>query len=267
MNTGNNLLFLVVSALLGFMAVSGVLGWANIQGLQLACTLPDEVYAGRQTLLTVHLKNTKRRLPSFLLRVEILGRVATLPVVSAAGEGTVSFTHAFPERGLRSVGECRVLSPFPVNFFVRGKRGMLPEEVAVFPAPRACPPAGGDASKGNVGTVASPLKGYDGDIIKIADYTGGEPLKMIHWRLSAKHDELKVKELASASALPVVLDPALLPARTVEEQLSCAAYLVNRLMGEGRPVGLRTRCETIAPALSRGHRLRLLKELAVYGQG
>ena len=267
MNTGNNLLFLVVSALLGFMAVSGVLGWANIQGLQLACTLPDEIYAGRQTLVTVHLGNTKRILPSFLLRVELLGSAVTLPLISATGEGTVSVTHAFARRGIRSVGECRVVSPFPVNFFVRGMRGTLPDEVTVFPAPLPCPPAGGDARKGSAGAVASPLKGYDGDVVKIADYTGGEPLKMIHWRLSAKHDVLKVKELASSSPLPVVLDPALLPGKTVDEQLSCAAYLVNRLMGEGRPVGLRSRGTTIAPALSRAHRLRLLKELAVHGQG
>ena len=32
-------------------------------------------------------------------------------------------------------------------------------------------------------------KGFEGDVTKISDYTGTEPLKLVHWRLSAKHGE------------------------------------------------------------------------------
>jgi len=39
-NTGNNLLYLLVSALLGFMAVSGVLGKWNLAGVEVCYVLP-----------------------------------------------------------------------------------------------------------------------------------------------------------------------------------------------------------------------------------
>ena len=64
-NTGNNLLFLVVSAMLGFMAVSGLLGWMNIRGLSVSVRLPDEVYAGVQTLVSIRIQNGKGYYPPF----------------------------------------------------------------------------------------------------------------------------------------------------------------------------------------------------------
>ncbi len=45
-NTGNNLLYLLVSALLGFMAVSGILGRWNLARLSLRCLPPDELFDG-----------------------------------------------------------------------------------------------------------------------------------------------------------------------------------------------------------------------------
>jgi len=41
-NTGNNLLYLLVSALLGFMAVSGVLGKWNLSRLRRGLILPTK---------------------------------------------------------------------------------------------------------------------------------------------------------------------------------------------------------------------------------
>jgi uncharacterized protein (DUF58 family) len=43
-----------------------------------------------------------------------------------------------------------------------------------------------------------------------------------------------------------------------------AAHLINRLYRAGRPVGLKIADTLIPPAHSRPHRLRLLRELALY---
>jgi uncharacterized protein (DUF58 family) len=248
------------------MAVSGLLGWANIQGLEADCSIPDEVYRGLQTLATVRLRNTKRLLPSFLLRLHLLDETVTFVVIPARGTETLSFTHAFPRRGSQSLGKCVVASPFPVNFFVRGRQTMLEQQVVVFPAPRPgpLPAAAGDAVES--GQVRSFRQGYEGEVEKIGNYTGAEPLKMIHWRLSAKHAELKVKQSTAAVASPVLLDVSQLPGATLEERLSTATRLVNSLMRNNRPVGLRRGQAVIEPALSRAHRLRLLRELALYDQ-
>ena len=92
-------------------------------------------------------------------------------------------------------------------------------------------------------------------------------MKLIHWRLSAKHEEFKVKEMSATFREPVIIDIDAMPGSGVEERLSSAAFLVNRLIRANRPVGLKLADRTIPPALSREHRLGLLAELAVYGKG
>ena len=265
-NTGNNLLFFIVSALLGFMAVSGVLGWLNIHGLDAVLTPPDELYSGVSTLFTLRLTNRKRLLPSFLLQVHCDGATADFKLVDRQGMAISSLTTAFAGRGLHTVEVVTVCSPFPINFFVRCRTLPLDLRTMVFPAPLGCPGAADSRSHGRSGSLSARGKGHEGDVDRIVAYSGGDPLKMIHWRLSARHGELKVKELSATAREPLVIDIDRLPARNLEEKLSCATYLVNRLMREGRPVGPKLRKRLLKPADSRGHRLRLLTELAMYGK-
>jgi uncharacterized protein (DUF58 family) len=265
-NTGNNLLFLIVSAMLGFMAVSGVLGWLNIRGLSVSVHLPDELYAGMETLVSVRIENRKRFLPSFLITATVSGRPTSFILLDPGKPQTGSLFLAFEGRGMHSVQRALISSPFPVNFFVRFTVVHVPGSFPVFPAPRA---SGGlfQGGKPDAGQArASSVKGYEGDLAKISDYRGGESLKLIHWRLSAKHEVFKVKEMTATADEPVVLEFDLIPGRNLDERLSYCAYLVNRLVKGGRPVGLKLGDRIIAPASTRMHRLKLLGELAVYGK-
>jgi len=103
-------------------------------------------------------------------------------------------------------------------------------------------------------------------VLRIRDYTGTEPLKLVHWRISARHEQLKVKELAAGASQPVILDIDQLPGANLEGALCCGAYLVNMFVRRNRPVGLKAGHLLISPDLSRAHRIRLLTELAVYGK-
>jgi uncharacterized protein (DUF58 family) len=265
-NTGNNLLFLVVSATLGFMAVSGVLGWLNIRGLSVKVQVPDELYAGVKTMLAVQVENRKRLLPSFLITVRVADNPTSFVLLDPGKPQTGSLLLAFDGRGLHSVQQAVISSPFPVNFFVRFTVSPVPGSFTVFPAPRpfAGRFPGGKPDAGQAST--SSAKGYEGDLAKISDYRGGESLKLIHWRLSAKHEVFKVKELTATADEPVVLELDLVPGRTLEERLSYCTYLINRLVKGGRPVGLKLGEHVMSPASTRAHRLKLLGELAVYGQ-
>ena len=49
-NTGNNLLYLLVSLVLGLIVVSGVLSEQTMRGLRLTGAVPEEIYAGRPAL-------------------------------------------------------------------------------------------------------------------------------------------------------------------------------------------------------------------------
>ena len=266
-NTGNNLLFLVVSSMLGFMAVSGLLGWMNIRGLKVSVRLPDEVYAGVQTLASIRIENGKRFLPSFLITASLSGSHTSFILLDPGRPETGSLLLAFPGRGVHRMPLALISSTFPVNFFVRYIRVPVPGSFPVFPAPR---PSGllVGGGKPDAGAAKSHLApGYDGELAKISDYRGGESLRLIHWRLSAKHEDFKVKHMSANSSEPVVLELDRIPGRDLEERLRHCAYLINRLVRGGRPVGLKLAHRVIAPAATRSHRLKLLEELAVYGQG
>jgi uncharacterized protein (DUF58 family) len=261
-NTGNNLLFLIVAALLAFMALSGISGWLNIKGLRGALAFPDEIYAGRECLVTLRLENCKNYLPSFLLDLTLPhGGPVSFFMLPRNGSESELVSVTFSRRGVQEPSWGRLSSPFPVNFFVRWTGIPLSGRCVVFPRPQAWdlkePGKGGRTA----GRERPQVKGYDGELHRIADYTGGESLKLIHWRLSARSAGLKVKELSGALQEPVIIDLRLLPG-DLEERLSRAAWLVNRLMRELQiPVGLRLGEQTIPPGSSRSHRLRLLGEL------
>jgi uncharacterized protein (DUF58 family) len=261
-NTGNNLLFLLVAALLAFMSVSGVSGWQNIKGLQVSIEFPDEIYAGQETFVTVRLENRKRYLSSFLLNLTLPGSgEVSFFMLPRNGDDTDILSLSFPRRGDQEVAWAQVSSTFPVNFFVRRTGVAVNGHCVVFPRPLPCAMAEPGSGRRSGGRESSRRKGNEGDLLRISDYTGAEPIKLIHWRLSARSDGLKVKELSGPVQEPVLIDPHLLSG-TTEERLSRAAWLVNRLIRDRQvPVGLRLGERVIAPGTSRQHRMRLLTEL------
>jgi uncharacterized protein (DUF58 family) len=248
------------------MAVSGILGRGNLAGVEVAVDLPAEIYDGIETLLQVRLQNRRRLLPACLIQVQVAGQTVTFPVVERRAEQVRSLPVTFSGRGRRPLGPVLISSIFPINFFLRRRWQTLKGMVTVFPAPHRCPVPVRIGGRQTVGEQRRLTRGYEGDLCRISDYRGGEPLKMIHWKLSARHGTLKVKELSAVTQEPVLLDLATLPGVYLEERLCSASYLVNHYQREQRPVGLRLGARTISAHLSVAHKQRLLTELALYGQ-
>jgi uncharacterized protein (DUF58 family) len=265
-NTGNNLLYLLVSALLGFMTVSGILGRLNLAGLRVRLEVPDEIYDGVETMLTVRFENRKRWLPSFLLALRLPVGSTTAVHIARRGAAGETLYATFHGRGIQSVGPARVESVFPINFFVRSFPIPVERKITVFPAPLFCRNTAEAGRSRAGGEFQAGRKGYEGDISRISDYSGGEPLKLIHWKLSARHGLLKVKELSTVARPPVVLELDRLPGN-LENRLRCASWLIGNCLRENRPVGLRLGPgKLLPPDTGRAHKLRLLTELALYGQ-
>lgn len=263
-NTGNNLLYLIIAALLAFMAMTGVAGKRNIEGYLLELDAPDEVYAGVETLLTLRITNRRRFFPALLLRVELDTAMALLPFIPGQATGNVTLPYCPSRRGHNRIERLRISSPFPVAFFVRSHTFALEGDIIAFPALRPLPylPSAVGTEPRRPG-VSSAQRGNQGVVAGIYDYTGTEPLKRIHWRLSARHDLLKVKELESDASEPVIIIPEDLPGATWEERLSEAAWLIDRTLRSGRPVGLQLGRNVLAPGSGRDHKLQLLRALAL----
>jgi len=68
-NTGNNLLYVVVAALLSAILVSGIASALVLRSLALDVHLPEHVFAGRPMLARLFLQNASSWLPSFSVRI------------------------------------------------------------------------------------------------------------------------------------------------------------------------------------------------------
>jgi uncharacterized protein (DUF58 family) len=97
LNTGNNLLYIIVAAMLAAILVSGIASAVVLRNLELDIHLPEHVFAGRAALGRIVLRNPRRWLPSFSVNV-----VATKKESSKRWRW-VPATFAFPPK--RAPGE------------------------------------------------------------------------------------------------------------------------------------------------------------------
>ena len=71
-NTGNNLLFLVLGLMLGLIIVSGVMSEGTLRRVEIERHVPSRIHAGAPTLVEVTLRNRKTLLPSYSVELEDL---------------------------------------------------------------------------------------------------------------------------------------------------------------------------------------------------
>jgi uncharacterized protein (DUF58 family) len=263
-NTGNNLLFLLVAGLLAFMCSTGVAGWLNVRGLTIELLPPDDIYCQQPAVVRVRITNRKRRLPSFLLIVPVAGDRCAIYHLPPGGQAEQTVTCTFTNRGWHAFPPAWVQSAFPTGFFIRGLPAGAASNCLVLPQPIPAPLFGNwDRLSGSLAPLH--LRGWDGDLRAITPYTGQEPRKLINWHLSARHDTLLVREFESLATEPVMIDLDATPATDLTTTLGRAVFLINRCWHEGRPVGLVANGVRFEPQHSLAYRRLLLREVALYG--
>jgi uncharacterized protein (DUF58 family) len=70
LNTANNLLFIVLAAMLAAIVVSGIASAAVLSGLELEVDIPQNAYASRPVSVHVRVLNPRRWMPSFSVTVQ-----------------------------------------------------------------------------------------------------------------------------------------------------------------------------------------------------
>jgi uncharacterized protein (DUF58 family) len=93
LNTGNNLLYIVVAAMLAAILVSGLVSALVLRWLELDVRLPEHVFAGRAVAGRIALHNPNRFLPSFSIQVVSARPKKKKPIKQWKWE---SATFAFP---------------------------------------------------------------------------------------------------------------------------------------------------------------------------
>lgn len=237
----------------------------NLKGVVPELIAPQEIFAGSAAMFRLRISNTKRCTPSFLIRVDCCdGQGMTFPVISANSVTEKQLSLQFPQRGLVRLRTLTISSAFPVDFFRRFWTITREQSFVVYPRLVSAGAAGAGPEQRQIGTAALSERGQDGELERIAAYSGREPLRMIHWKLSARGNDLLVKEFGRHAAPPLVLDLERLTGSTLEERISQAAWLVRRWVCL-RPVGLSLGGRMIPPASGSRQRTLLLKDLAMHG--
>lgn len=246
------------------MGISGFFGKRNIYCLDVYIELPDEVFANTQTFLKVTVKNPRRFLPAFLIRLQVGQSSRLLAFIDCKSTETLYIPVKFKTRGKNKIDTITISSVYPFNFFIRFRQIPCNLQFVVFAEPKECVYLKATDKGSTQGSLqSSDSFGSIGDIQSLRKYEYGDPLKLIHWKATARTSELITKEFSSQSESPVVVDLEQLNMSNFEDKLSCATMIILQCFRHNQAVGLRTKDTFFEPSLSRQDKLKMLRHLAL----
>lgn len=274
-NTGNNLLYLIMAMCCSFIAVSGFLSELAIKGISAKGAAQKSLYAEKPYPLTLRLSNHKKKIPSYSLHL-------TFPPSSNVRiENSVYFFHipsgntiekqttfTAYKRGPVHIPQCRLSTSFPFGFFVKSKPITLDIHAIAFPPIRPVElPAPSDTSEEGEGTI----KSRGEEIYSLREFRPGDALGAVHWKSTAKTGRLKIKQFSKGgnkcyTIFLNIIDPqtnkTVAPA-SLENRIIEAASLAYHLIRQGDEVSLKTHDHHISPGNSETKLEEILTYLAL----
>ena len=229
LNTGNNLLFLILASLIAIILMSGVLSSITLSGISMRLQLPEHIFAGQPVRALVEVHNEKLTLPSFSLRVEAVR--AKTSAHAAMLETPVYFPYipkhdrvqqvvpvTFPRRGIYSQEAFRIVTRFPFGFLQKARRVDLRSEALVYPSVEPTRDFF-EVLPGMQGALESLAKGRGQDLYALRDYQPRDSSRHVHWKASARLGSLMVREFTREDDCRVilVLDPHVSAGLTAKE--------------------------------------------------
>ena len=274
-NTGNNLLYLLLGWLLSMIVASGALSDISMRGLKVSRRPPGRLHANRPFLMEIAVENTKKSLASFSVEIEDL--VENRPLdkkcyflkVPAGRIQRTSYRHTFTRRGLYTFDGFRISTKFPFSLFHKSRVIDMPGELLVYPAVETIPPPPPRARL--QGETAAKRSGRRGEFFGLREYREGDDRRAIHWRSSARAARLLVREYEEEShrrvtlmvdnALPAEAEPE--AHNALEAAISLAASLAQSYVRVGYAVRLVSRGLAIPFGVGEAQLMRVLKALAL----
>ena len=237
-NTGNNLLFMVLACLLAGILISGVMSQTVLRGVELRLDLPEHIFAGRPVIALAELINRKRGLPSFSLRLvgntrhssrtsmpqtggaaaanNILSTPVYFPYLRRGQVVQQSVELLFSRRGVYRQESLGLQTRFPFGFLEKTRRTDSCLQAVVYPSVEPTEDFY-EILPSMSGELESFLRGRGNDLYAIRDYQRTDTARHVDWKASAKAGALQVREFAREDDRQVllVLDPALPPAARI----------------------------------------------------
>lgn len=223
LNTGNNLLFIVLANLLSAILLSGILSAIVLSQLELDFALPEHVFAEQPLISRLSVQNLKWVFPSFSLTLsacdplkgkrkrlspppsrQILDAPVYVPYIPHRSSVTQHVELTFPRRGRYTQDGFRVSTKFPFGLLRKAHEVQSKQEILVLPNVQPTeefyeilPLIGGE--------IESFLKGRGHDLYAIRDYQESDSARFVDWKATAKAQQLKVREFTREDERRLVL--------------------------------------------------------------
>jgi uncharacterized protein (DUF58 family) len=236
-NTGNNLLFLVLSFLASSMVVGFIAGSICLKKLDVRMRFPETIFAGEETSILVTIQNRKRIFPAYSVVAEVRGRerehsivledlkkilpaplaerFARPPIVRRTLSYFVHIPrgasvenkdqHIFPHRGHFVIKDFELSTRFPFGFF-RHRRRLAARETELMVFPKVDRNALVVVSvPADAGRIAANKRGSGQDLLSMREYQPNDDLRRIDWKATARSQSLMVREFAAEDERKVTI--------------------------------------------------------------
>ncbi len=268
--SANNLLFLILAAMLAVLAISGFVSKLMLAGLEIDLLLPPHISARRKVRATVRLKNLKRWMPSFSIHLAGApnsGYHSALyfPLIPGGVALEEPIELSFPKRGRHRERTLQLTTRFPFGFAERRASVTMRHEIVVYPCLDLH--SGLEAVFDSItGELEAWRRGQGHDFYRIRPYEALESARHVDWKATAHTSSLQVREFArDDDRLAVIyLDLDVAPDQEAwfETALECTAFIAFRLSEGGHKVRVRTQdIDVTSP--TEGDAYTILKYLAV----
>jgi uncharacterized protein (DUF58 family) len=270
LNTGNNLLYLLLGLLLSLIVVSGVLSERSLSNLSVRRVGADGAPAKEPFAFRYGLARSVGR--SFALEISeahplLQGAPACLAHLPAGAEVVVRAELLAPRRGPYVLSGVKVSTVFPLGLFVKSRIFDLEQTLVVHPARVAPPESVADMAHGSPGEAADPRRmGGTGEVAGLVALADGDDARRIHWARSAALGQLVRLEREREQARTFVLTvEGKGGAEAQDRECELVAARARALLRGGHQVGLVAPGVTVAPGFGPGQLRRVLHALGWVG--
>lgn len=238
-NTGSNMLYLVLGVFLALVIVSGVLSEWMLWHVSVRRLLPARVFAGEPYAVEIELRNERGAYPIVAVEVEDLRENAPADKrcfflrVAPGGSQVAVYRRTTKSRGALAFSGFRVVTRFPFGFFEKSVAVDAPQELVVYPA-IVRDGVSADGSKDAESGAQAVARGAGQETLGFREALAGDGVRDIAWKLSARGVGLVAHDRGGALGASDVVEFAEASAGPgFEAEVSRCASLLVRAVGQG----------------------------------
>jgi uncharacterized protein (DUF58 family) len=268
--TGNNLLFLMLGGMLGFITLSGWLSEQMLRRLQVR-RRTARATAGAPSRIVYDVRNGNRRLPAYSVEAGEAQSPARgwIPVIEPGESGTGRAEVVWETRGVYPLETVTLSTSFPFGLFVKERDFDVPGEVIVWPRTdrpvREPRPAGERVRR--AGEAFAGSAGARGEYRGLRPYRPGDDPRDVHWKTTARagYPVIREYERDRSRALWLCLDLRTAEGEMAETSVEIAAGLAAAALRRGDAFGFATQDGRVRPGAGGAQLERVLDALARAG--